>query len=311
TDTSFRTPEEIRQRLRLPIVGHIPYLALSTEPVAYTAEDGRTVELDGALIEFHRPASVEAEAYRSVRTALYFTTQGERHKVIQVTSPSMGDGKSTLISNLAIAIAQSGRKVVLVDADLRRPRMHRVFGLTARQGLAQVIGGTAELAATVQKTVIPGLSVLPCGARPTDPSELLTLPRFADVLEELREEYDYVLVDTPPLLAVSDPCAVAPRVDGVLLTIRVSKNGRPAAERARDLLTALRINILGVVINGVGKQAAMAGYGYEHYHYADEYAPGYTSAEPDPADEGLTDRSAGRAPLAHAGGHHESNGVGS
>jgi capsular exopolysaccharide synthesis family protein len=200
----------------------------------------------------------------------------------------MGDGKSTLIANLAVAIAQSGRTVLLVDADLRRPRLHRVFGLPARKGLAQVIEGAAELAEAVRPSVVPNLSVLPCGARPSNPAELLTLPRFADLLEELRDSYDFVLLDSPPLLAVSDPCIVAPRVDGVLLTIRVSRNGRPAAERGRDLLAALRVQVFGVVVNGVGKQGAMAGYGYEHYHYAADYSAEYTSSDPEtealPAD---------------------------
>jgi capsular exopolysaccharide synthesis family protein len=285
TDKSFRTPEEIRRRLRLPIIGHIPYLR-PQEVVPVATPDGGSVELDGGLIEYHKPRSVEAEAYRAVRTALYFNTHGERHKVIQVTSPNMGDGKSTLIANVAVAIAQSGRKVVLLDADLRRPRVHRIFGLTARKGLAQVISGTADLAEATQQTVIPNLSVLPCGARPADPSELLTLPRFADLLEELRELYDYVLVDTPPLLAVSDPCVVAPRVDGVVLTIRVSKNGRPAAERACDMLAGLKAHVYGVVVNGIGKEGAMAGYGSANYQYAYEYSDAYTSDEPPAAPEG-------------------------
>jgi capsular exopolysaccharide synthesis family protein len=284
TDKSFRSPEEIRRHLRLPIIGHIPYLA-QQEVVPVSTSEGTTVEVDGGLVEFHRPRSVEAEAYRAVRTALYFNTHGERHKVIQVTSPNMGDGKSTVITNVAVAIAQSGRKVILLDADLRRPRVHRIFGLTARKGLAQVIAGTAELSDVVQQTVVPNLSVLPCGARPADPSELLTLPRFADLLEELRETYDYVLIDTPPLLAVSDPCAVAPRVDGVVLTIRVSKNGRPAAERACDVLTGLKVHVYGVVVNGVGKEGAMAGYGSVNYQYAYEYSDAYTSS---PEDDKVT-----------------------
>jgi capsular exopolysaccharide synthesis family protein len=287
-DRSFRTPEEIRKRLALPIVGHIPYLAHADRPVSVPGNDGTPVELDPALLVFHRPSSVEAEAYRSVRTAVYFNTHGERHKIIQVTSPSMGDGKSTLVANLAVAIAQSGRTVILVDADLRRPRLHRVFGLPGRKGLAQVIEGDVELADAVRPSVVPNLSVLPCGTRPSNPAELLTLPRFADLLEELRDGYDFVLLDTPPLLAVSDPCIVAPRADGVLLTIRVSRNGRPAAERGRDLLAALRAQVFGVVVNGVGKQGAMAGYGYEHYHYTAEYSSEYTSSDPEteaqPAD---------------------------
>ena len=127
---------------------------------------------------------------------------------------------------------------------------------------------------------VPGLSIMPCGPRLANPSEMLTSPRFEEILEELRETYDYVLVDTPPLLAVTDPCIVAPHMDGVLLTLRASKNGRPAAERARDLLgLSLKIQVLGAVVNGVGKHGAIAGYCYEHYQKGDEYRYEYTSAE--------------------------------
>jgi capsular exopolysaccharide synthesis family protein len=284
-DKSFRTPEEIRRRLGLPIVGHVPFAAAGGEPVRVTDPAGNGVDLDPGLVAFHAPTGPEAEAVRGIRTALYFSTHGRRHKVIQVTSPNMGDGKTTLITNLAVSIAQSGRKVLLIDADLRRPRVHRVFGLAGKVGLAEVIAGAAEADEAVQVTVVPNLSVLPCGRRPPNPAELLTTPRFEDVLDELREAFDYVLVDSPPLLAVSDPCSVVPRVDGVLLTIRVSKNGRPAAERARDMLAGLKANCLGVVVNGVGKQGAMTGYGYDHYRYADEYASGYAAADHDAAAE--------------------------
>src|SRR5262249_53509095 len=125
TDKSFRTPEEIRRRLGLPVVGHIPLLTADEEAARKVA--GGQVVPDPLLCCYYRPKSIEAEAYRAVRTALYFSTQGEGHKVIQVTSPSMGDGKSTLASNLAVSIAQSGKRVVLVDADCRRPRPHRGF----------------------------------------------------------------------------------------------------------------------------------------------------------------------------------------
>lgn len=284
-DKSFRTPEEIRKRLRLPIVGHIPYLAQPNDPITVSDSEGRPLQIDSSLCSYHRPNSIDAEAFRSVRTALYFSTQGERHKVIQVTSPNMGDGKTTLIANLAVAIAQSGRRVILVDADLRRPRAHRLFGLLAKGGLAQVITEDAELPDVIQPTLVPNLNVLPAGPRPAAPGELLTQQRLAEILDVLRDQYDYVLVDTPPLLAVSDPCAVAPRVDGVLLTIRVSKNGRPAAERARDMLAQLRVQVFGVVVNGIGKQGAMSGYGYEHYDYAYSYSSDYVSEEEPSADK--------------------------
>lgn len=295
-DKSFRTPEEIRRRLGLPLVGHVPFVHKPTEPVRVTDAAGNAVELDPGLATVHSPMSPEAEAYRGVRTALFFSTHGERHKVIQVTSPNMGDGKTTLIINLAVSIAQSGRKVLLVDADLRRPRVHRAFGVVGRVGLAEVLTGTAELDEAIQVTAVPNLSVLPCGRRPNNPAELLTAPAFEDALDDLRAAYDYVLVDSPPLLAVSDPCIVAPRVDGLILTIRIAKNGRPAAERARDLLTGLKVNCIGVVVNGVGKQGAMAGYGYDHYRYADEYTSPYTSAEHDEHDAHNTGAAPAPAP---------------
>jgi capsular exopolysaccharide synthesis family protein len=278
TDKSFRTPEEIRRRLGLPIIGHIPYTA-----AAATNGDGAAAgHLDASLLAYHRPTDLEAESYKSLRTALYFSTRGERHKVIQVTSPNMGDGKTTLAANLAVCVAQSGKSVVLVDADCRRPRLHRLFGLRAELGLTSVIVGECGPQEAVLPTEVPHLSVLPCGPRPTNPAELLTSPKFEELLNELRGRYDFVLVDSPPLLAVTDPCVVAARADGVLLTIRVSKNGRPAAERAKEMLAGLGANILGVVVNGVGKEAGAYGYSYRHYRY-DQYGYEYKGRD-DEAD---------------------------
>jgi Mrp family chromosome partitioning ATPase len=163
-----------------------------------------------------------------------------------------------------------------------------------------------EPADAVQTTEVPNLSVLPCGPRRTNPAELLTDPRFEEVLEQLRESYDFVLVDTPPLLAVSDPCTVAPRVDGVLFVLRPAKNGRPPAERGRDLLAESGARVLGVVVNGVARAGA-GGYGYEHYapgyEYADNYSsPGPESEAPHPADKD-EEQAAGPAGLMAAHGN--------
>jgi capsular exopolysaccharide synthesis family protein len=294
-DKSFRSPDEIRRRLGLPLIGHLHFTIGGSTPERVAQSDGRVFEIDGALVVLHRPTSTEAEAFRGVRTAVFFGTHGDNQKVIQVTSPNMGDGKTTLISNLAVSIAQSGRKVLLIDADLRRPRIHRVFGLPGRIGLAELIVGKSEPAAAIQSSVVPGLFILPCGRRPHNPSELLTSPRLADLLDEFRETFDYVLIDSPPLLAVSDPCTLAANVDAVILTIRIAKNGRPGAERASDMLAALKVSCLGIVVNGVGSTGAMSGYGYEHYKYADEYTSPYHSNDID----GQT--SDDRAPLSVTG----------
>jgi len=269
-DTSFRTPEEIRRRLNLPVVGHVPCLARVLE-VAKT--DGKGGGLDPILCAYHQPMSVEAEAVRGVRTVLFFSAQGKGHRVIQVTSPEKGDGKSTLSANLAVSIAQAGKSILLIDADLRKPRQHRLFGLSPSLGLAAVIGGDAEPQDAIQSTAVPGLSILPCGPLPANPAELLTAPRFQELLAIFREKYDFVLIDTPALLAVSDGSVVAPRVDGVLLVIRISKNGRQLAERAKEVLTGLGVNILGVVVTALDRQSGpgMYSYAYYHYGYGDEY----------------------------------------
>jgi capsular exopolysaccharide synthesis family protein len=268
SDQSFRTPEEVRHRLGLPLIGHIPSFAdRSTLVVA----DGPPV--DPSVLTFHRSKSREAEAYRGVRTALFFSMRGG-HKVIQITSPDMGDGKTTLAANLAVSIAQSEKRTILVDADLRRPRVAQLFGLDNERGLTSFLCGEAKVNEVIRESGVPGLHVLTTGPVPHNPSELLSLPRLHQLLHFLKANYDLVLVDTPPLLAVTDPCAVVPYVDGVLLTMRLSKRARPHATRAREILAGLEAPVLGVVINGVGRQGG-SGYGYTSFNYGYGYADSY------------------------------------
>jgi polysaccharide biosynthesis transport protein len=265
-DKSFHTPEEVRGRLGLPLIGHIPFLKEDKAVL-------RKIEAEGGLLHpmictHYRPRSRDAEAYRGVRTALYFSTRGRGYKTIQVTSPDMGDGKSTLAANLAVSIAQSGKKVILIDADFRRPQQDQLFGLTNKVGFASVLGGSAEIAEALHQTAIPGLSVIPSGPIPPNPAELLTSHRFKEMVDVLTEQCDLVLVDTPPLLAVSDPSVIAPRVDGVVLALRLGKRSRPHAERAKEILVTLGAQVLGVVVNavkGVGK--GRYGYNYGNYGY--------------------------------------------
>jgi succinoglycan biosynthesis transport protein ExoP len=268
SDKSFRDPEEIRRRLGLPLVGHIPFLMADADAERKRAAGETT--LDPLLCTHFRAKSLESEAYRAVRTALFFATQGLGHKVIQVTSPNKGDGKSLMIANLAVMVAQSGKRVLLIDGDLRRPRQHKIFGLDTARGLATVLDGAAEAGDLVQPTGVANLWLLPSGAVPPNPSELLISPRFNALLEAARLDYDYVLVDTPPLLAVTDPCVVAGRVDGVFLTIRLTRKGRPDAERAREILAGLGVKIFGVVVNGLSRGSGGI-YSPNAYDYTDNY----------------------------------------
>ncbi len=260
-DKSFRSPQEIRKLLGLPVIGHIPVIQGSK--TSERDPDGKP-RLSPVLASYHHPKSRSAEAYRAVRTALYFCTHGEGLKVIQVTSPTPGDGKTTLAANLAVSMADSGKKVLLMEADFRRPRVHQYFSLDNTIGVSSAISGEAEILDAIQQTSVANLSAMPCGPKPNNPSDLLTSPRFKEVIDCVRDRYDYVIIDTPPMLAVTDSSVVAPRVDAVLLVMRLTKHAREGALRATEMLGALGARILGVVVNGIGKTSGY-GYGYQRY----------------------------------------------
>jgi capsular exopolysaccharide synthesis family protein len=279
-DRGFQSPAEIRERLGVPIFGHVPRLRKKLPP-----EVTLTKPLDPSLISVLRPKSIEAEAYRGIRAQLMVASEGKGHQIIQITSPNPGDGKSTLAANLAVSLAQTGKSVILLDCDFRKPRVHKLFQLEKSEiGLASVTHGQAALDQAIRSQVVERLDILPCGPRPENPAELLTSLKFQEVLSQLRLRYDYVIVDTPPLLAVSDPRVVAQRVDGVLLVFQISPKARPLAERAREQLVDMGANLLGVVVNGSAKQGGEYGYGGNYsynydYEYAEDYADRRTSRE--------------------------------
>lgn len=271
-DRRFRTPQEIGQQLGLPIFGQIPWFDDNQTSGGAAAGHGRT--LAPVLCNYHRPRSAESEAYRAVRTALLFSAGAEGNRVIQITSPNPGDGKTILVANAAISMAQSGKKVLLIDAELRKPGLDRLWETAGQTGLASVIAGEVEIQDAVQDSGIANLWLLPCGPIPPDPAELLSSPRFSELIAVVREQYDYVLIDSPPVLAVTDPCVVAARVDGVLLTVRISQDTRQQAQRANAILSAIGANVLGLVVTGVPRADVDYGngYGYGGYHEVDNNA---------------------------------------
>jgi succinoglycan biosynthesis transport protein ExoP len=275
TDKSFRSAEEVGRRLGLPVLGYVPVLADDPGAFRRTVTQGATAAagtptwsaevalVDPSVCTYHRSHSPEAEAYRAVRTALYFSSRGQGYKVIQVTSPNVGDGKTTLAANLAVSMAQSGKRVLLIDADLRRPRLARLFAVPNKVGFASVLAGSVEPSEAILETGVAGLALLPSGPLPPNPAELLTSSRLPELLAWLRERYDYVLLDSPPVLTMTDASTVGPQVDGVVLTLRLTQYGRIEAERTREMLTGLGGNILGVVVNGVN--VPTGGYGAGAY----------------------------------------------
>ena len=256
-DTTIKSVTDVRKLIDgAQVLGSIPQFD------AGSAALDPDVPLQPSLCYFHRPGSVEAEAYRNVRTAL-FVGLNPQQKVIQVSSPEPGDGKSTFISNLAIALAQSGKRVLLVDADLRRPTIHRLFHARQDIGTTDVLSGEIQLINAVQECPVQNLWLLTAGFSPSNPAETLSSPRFDALLAEARREFDFVLVDSPPLLVVSDPCIVASRTDGLLLVVRMHKNTRLALRQTNQLLRQHDIELFGVVANGItdpgGKYTTYAG----------------------------------------------------
>jgi polysaccharide biosynthesis transport protein len=279
-DRSFRSPEEISAALDLSILSHIPELRMLKDSKLAAMIEASGSQLEPTLLSFHRPKSREAEVFRGLRTSLFFSAHAKQFKVIQCTSANQGDGKTTMIANLAVSIAQTGKRVLLVDCDLRRPRIHTMFGLEPSVGLSSVVIGEADPWEAVQATEADNLWVLPCGPVPNNPAELLTSPVFEEFLALARERYDYVLLDTPPVLAVADPCIVAARVDGVALVVRVSRDNRPQTMRAKEILQSVGATLIGTILNAseAGPHFGSKRFGYGHqYGYGYGYGPGRTA----------------------------------
>lgn len=257
-DRRFRTAREVSRQLGLPVMGRVPPLKPLPAPAGPTAAlSFPAPSANGYLLG----SSAAAEAYRALQIVLDVRAGAAGAKVIQIVSPGAGDGKTTLAASLAVCLARAGKQVALVDADLRNPRLHQCCGVPGDVGLSSVLAGETDLAGALRPGPCPGLSVLPGGPVPANPAELLASPLLAPILAALRRGHDFVLVDSPPLLTVADPVVLVPRVDQVLLTLRLSRTDRDEAVRARELLDVLGARVLGVVVQGDAGSACPAGYG--------------------------------------------------
>ena len=222
-------------------------------PLATLSPNGRSlapVSSATALAVLADPHSPSAEAYRSLAANLQFAYADRQLQTIGVTSAAEGEGKSTTVANLALAMAQSGRRVIVVDADLRRPGQHTLFGLQRDPGLSSVLlGELAEL--PLQDTGASGVRLVSGGPIPNNPLEALASRRFDQALALARAQADFVLVDTPPAGALADAAVIAPRLEGVLLVVSAGKTKRDLARRAREQLERVNANLLGVVLTDV------------------------------------------------------------
>ena len=285
-DNTVRTPEQAQAISGLPSLGMIPLGPKSTSET--NSKTGLAVASSKEAIEMitqSRPLSQMAESYRALRTSLLLTSVGAPPITILITSALPREGKSTTSINTALVLAQKGTRVLLIDADLRRPSIHKTLGMGPRIGLSNVLTGGATLPqATVRSTLLPNLFILPAGTPPPNPSELLASARMFDLLTEVREQYDHIVVDTPPTLSVTDAVVLSTRADAVVLVIRSAQTTKPALRRARDILAQVNARVAGVLMNAVNLDSPDYYYYYEYqgkygHRYYDEALTGSSEDE--------------------------------
>ncbi len=253
-DDTIRGPDDITRTLKLPVLGLI---------LRHEAQNGKLVTID-------QPRAPVAESFRSLRTNLQYASVDYPIRTLLVTSPSPSDGKTTIASNLGVVLAQSGRKVVLIDADLRRPRVHKVFNLSNRTGMSNIfVQSPLSLDGSLQKTETENLYIVPSGEMPPNPSELLGSGKMFEIINLIREQADVLIIDSPPIMAVTDSAVLAPRVDGVLLVVKPGVTKLAVAAQAVEQLSRVGANMLGVVLNEVDfSKSRYSYYQYKGYYYS-------------------------------------------
>jgi succinoglycan biosynthesis transport protein ExoP len=273
-DSTVRTTEQAQMISGLASLGMIPLGSKSAREgpnpkrlVIATSKEA--VE----LVTQVRPQSQMAESYRALRTSLLLSNLGAPPKVIIVTSALPQEGKTTTSINTAVVLAQKGVRVLLIDADLRRPSIHKTLGMGPHSGLSNVLTGSTNLENAITSTkVLPNLFVLPAGTPPPNPAELLASSNMRDVLIQLREQYDHIVIDTPPSLSVTDAVVLSPRADAVVLVIRSGQTTKQALRRSRDILTQVNAKVVGVLLNAVDLSSPDY---YYYYEYQGKYARYY------------------------------------
>ncbi len=287
-DNTVRTTEEAQTISSLPALGMIPLGGAlqdnqnrrlkggEDEGDAAEEDDAAKVMEPAGLITQSRPQSQMAESYRALRTSILLSSIGGPPRVIMVTSSLPQEGKTTTSLNFATVLAQKASRVLLIDADLRRPSVHTTLGLGPRLGLSNVLSGSATLESTVIRVpALKSLYVLPAGTTPPNPAEMLASVEMHELVSSLRKQYDHIVIDTPPVLSVTDAAVVSPMADTVVLVIRAGQTTKQALKRARDILVQVNARISGVVLNAVDLNAP----GYQYYGYGSKYAAYYNEDE--------------------------------
>lgn len=255
-DQSIRDPEDVKNHIKVPMLAAI---ALPKE-----AEDKNAKP---EIISAERPHSTISESYLSLRTSIMFTAVDHKRKAILFTSAGPQEGKTTTAINLAIAMAQAGEKVLLLDADLRQPRVESVFDFGVEHGLSEILAGTEQFDNVVHETWVENLYLLASGRIPPNPSELLGSEKMRKLLGNIEKQYDRVIIDSPPILAVTDPVILSGLVDGVVIVVRAGNTNRNAVLKAKEMIEAVKSsNLLGAVLTMVETKRSGGHYYYYRYY---------------------------------------------
>ncbi|MGH2662866.1 MAG: polysaccharide biosynthesis tyrosine autokinase [Actinomycetota bacterium] len=257
-DDRLRNREDFESHAGTPVLAVVPKVG------------GWKRRKEARLITVDEPRSAASEAYRTLRTSFTFAASRTEIRSVLITSPQVEEGKTTTAANLGVVLAQTGKRVILVDADVRRPRLHKFFPAENEKGLTDVLAEEADASDVLAESGITNLRLLPCGPLPGTPTELLSSNRMGEVLEELRQSSDFVIVDTAPVLAAADATILATFADGILLVADAARATRGSVSHARDQLDQVNANVLGAVLNNFDLSKARA-YPYYQYYYAYRY----------------------------------------
>ncbi|MFQ5473093.1 MAG: polysaccharide biosynthesis tyrosine autokinase, partial [Dehalococcoidia bacterium] len=256
-DQTIKSAHDLERVLGVPVLAMIPY-------DAKLAGSGNGKRPPITVITALGVDDPIAESYRALRTNVTFVGAEKPLQFISLTSPGPGEGKSTTAVNLAVTLAQGGHRTVLIDGDLRRPLVHRAFAVMREPGLTDILIGQAQAREAIRPEVLGNLDVLPSGSSPPNPSELLGSDAMHSLIAELRREYDYIVIDTPPILPVTDATVVATTTDATILTVRSGDTEEVPARRAMDQLRRINARIAGAVLNGVNRTRDQS---YSYYSY--------------------------------------------
>jgi len=268
-DTTIKTKSDIERILDSPVLGYVPPASVAT-----SSGNGQHPP---DLVALDKPHSLMAEAFRSIRTALMFSEVGQKLKSIIISSPTPSEGKTLVSLNVAVALAQSGKKVLLIDADLRKPRLYKVFSLPLEPGLSNILAAKGDFSLTdaIADIGVENMSFLRSGPHPPNPAELLGSEVMKDLLDRLTDMFDYVIIDTPPLVNATDAVTLAQYTSGVVLVVRSFKTERDVTQRAQDILVGAQVNLLGTILNNADvPRTGYYGYGSNYYYYY--YHPYYS-----------------------------------